>query len=227
MKFTKNKGFFLIGTIIVLAIYHVIIFVLPLERHKGYWVGYVFTVIAILLTSGVILFSLGREGIKSKFYGTPLVVIAHIYFTIQIICGFAEMILPENFYKYEILVNFIILGLCLVGLISTEAGKGEVLRVEEKINKKVFYIKSLEYDVGNLLVKITDESTKKMVKELAETIKYSDPMSSPQLASIENRIENKFFELSENVDDINAVKLFCGELQQLFVERNQKCKLLK
>jgi hypothetical protein len=54
-------------------------------------------------------------------------------------------------------------------------------------------------------------------------------MSSPQLATIENKIEAKTAGLTEAVDnaDGDAIKALCNELQQLFAERNRKCKILK
>jgi hypothetical protein len=70
---------------------------------------------------------------------------------------------------------------------------------------------------------------KKTLKELAEAIRYSDPMSSPQLAAIENKIEAKAAALGEAVEktDGDSIKTLCNELQQLFAERNRKCKILK
>ena len=64
------------------------------------------------------------------------------------------------------------------------------------------------------------------MKDLAEAIRYSDPMRSPQLAAIENKIEAKVSVLSETVD-ADSVKFLCAELQQLLAERNRKCKILK
>ena len=68
-----------------------------------------------------------------------------------------------------------------------------------------------------------------VLKELADTIQYSDPMSSPQLAAIENKIDVKATDLSQAVEksEGDAIKALCNELQQLFAERNRKCKILK
>ena len=99
---------------------------------------------------------------------------------------------------------------------------------KDRMQEKVFYIKSLQADVEGLLDRTSDDM-KKLLKDLAETIRYSDPMSSPQLAAIENKIEAKAAGLTEAVDraDGNAIKALCDELQQLFAERNRKCKVLK
>jgi hypothetical protein len=161
----------------------------------------------------------------------PLISAAWRYLVIQAIIGFIEMALgfiPIPL-KYGIALNTIILGGFLIGLFTVEAAKDEIERIDEKIKDKVFYIKSLQDDVDGLAGRAQEEPLKKTLKELAETIRYSDPMSSPQLAATENKIEAKAALLAEAVgnNDGDSVKALCEELQQLFAERNRKCKLLK
>ena len=228
MQFTKNKGMSLAAIVIILAVFNVISFVLPFERNESFWVGYSFVTLAILLTAAVALFALGREGIKSKFYGAPIVLVAWTYLVVQVIVGFLEMIIPGIPYQYLLVLNVIMLGVCLIGLIGVNMGKEEIERIDAKVNEKVFYIKFLQVDVEGMASRTTDDSLKKALKDLAETIRYSDPMSSPQLAAIENKIEIKVSSLGDCVNsDNNSANALIDELQQLFAERNRKCKMLK
>ena len=231
MKFTKNKSMFFIAVFILLAVYNVVVFVIPFNKGGGFWSGYGFSMLALLLTAAVSFYAFDREGLKSKFYGIPLMSVAWRYLVIQLAIGLAEMgldFIPIPF-QYGIAVDTILLGACLLGLITVEAAKEEIERIDEKIKEKVFYIKSLQVDVEGLAGRMSDDFLKKTLKDLAETIRYSDPMSSPQLAAIENKIEAKAAVLAEAVDnaDGDAIKALCNELQQLFAERNRKCKILK
>jgi len=228
MKITKNKGLFFTATFIILAVFNVIAFTIPFNRGGGFWTGYGFSMLALLLTAAVCLYAFDREGLRSKVYGVPLLSVVWRYLIVQLVIGILEMTLYFIPFQYGLALNTIILGICLIGLITVEASKEEIERIDEKIKEKVFYIKSLQVDVEGLLGKVPD-SLKKPLKDLAETIRYSDPMSSPQLAAIENKIEAKAAVLAEAVDNANgeAVKALCGELQQLFAERNRKCKVLK
>jgi len=231
MKITKNKGMFFIAAFIIIAIFNVIVFVIPFNKGGGFWTGYGFSMLAMLLTAAVAFYAFSREGLKSKVYGVPLISVVWSYFIIQLIIGLVEMVLdfiPIPF-QYEIAVNTILLGACLLGLITVEAAKDEIERIDTQVKEKVFYIKSLQADVEGLVGRVSDDSLKKMLKELVETIRYSDPMSSPQLAAIENKIEARAAALTEAVEklDGDAVKALCNELQQLFAERNRKCKILK
>jgi hypothetical protein len=231
MKFTKNKKMYFIAVLILLVIFNVVVFVIPFHRGGGFWTGYGFSMLAILITAAVSFYAFDKEGLKSKFYGIPLITVVWRYLVIQIILGLAEMILdfiPIPF-QFGIAANAILLGVCLLGLITVEAAKDEIARIDEKIKEKVFYIKSLQADVETLISRAQDDSLKKMLKDLVETIRYSDPMSNPQLAVIENKIEAKAAILAEAVGnaDGDSIKTLCNEMQQLFAERNRKCKLLK
>jgi len=230
MKLTKNKGMFFASIFIILAVFNVVVFVIPFNKGGGFWSGYGFSMLAILLSAAVSFYAFDREGLKSKFYGVPLISVAWLYLVIQVIVGLVEMgldFIPIPF-QYGIALNTILLGACLIGLFTVEASKEEIERIDAQVKEKVFYIKSLQADVEILIGKASDDM-KKMLKDLAETIRYSDPMSSPQLAAIENKIEAKAAGLTEAVDraDGNAIKALCDELQQLFAERNRKCKVLK
>lgn len=226
MRFTKNKGMSLAVVSIIMAVFNVAAFVIPFAKSGGFWVGYIFATLAILLTAAVGLFALGREGIKSKFYGVPLVLVVWPYLIVQVIVSLLEMAIPAIPFKYEIVLNFVLLAVCLIGFISASMGKEEIERIDAAVKEKVFYIKSLQVDVETLAVKTQDEPFKKALMALAETIKYSDPMSSPKLASLENIIEGKVRMLSDNADSESSIAI-CDELQQLLAERNRKCKIMK
>jgi len=231
MKLIKNKGMFFASIFIILAVYNVVVFVIPFNRGGGFWTGYGFSMLAMLLTAAVGFYAFDRETLKSKFYGIPLIYVVWRYLIIQLIIGFLEMVLdfiPIPF-QYGLVLNTILLGACLIGLFAVEAAKDEIERIDEKVKEKVFYIKSLQADIDCLVGRASDDFLKKLLKDLVEVIRYSDPMSSPQLAAIENKIEARSAVLTEAVEkaDGDTVKALCNDLQQLFAERNKKCKLLK
>ena len=235
MDMLKSKGKSLAKTylavvFIAIAVYNVVVFVIPFNRGGGFWTGYGFSMLAMLLTAVVSSYASGKEGIKSKVYGMPLIYVAWRYLIIQLVVGLLEIILQQYVpFKYSIALNTVLLGACLIGLITIETAKEEIERIDAKVKEKVFYIKSLQADIEGLIDRASDDSVKKILKDLAETIRYSDPMSSPQLATIENKIEAKAAALADIVGkaDADGAKTACNELQMLFAERNRKCKILK
>jgi len=228
MNPVKNKSMSLTVALIIVAIFNLVVFVIPFNRGGGFWSGYTFSMLAIVLTVLVSAYAFKHEGIKSKIYGLPLISLVWRYLIIQLILGLMQMFLdfiPVPF-QYGLVVNAILLGLCLIWLIAVETGKDEIIRIDEKVKEKTFYIKSLQIDVEGLAERTSDEPSKKARKDLAETIRYSDPMSNPQLATIENKIEIGIANLCKTTDSTGIMN-YCNELQQLLAERNRKCKVFK
>ncbi len=229
MNISKNKGLSLVITFIIFAVYNIIAFLLPNGKGGMFWIGYGFSMAAILLTAGVGFYTLERKGLKSKVYGVSLLSLVWSYLIAQLILGLLEMALPSIPFQYGIILNAILLGGCLIGLIAADIAIDEVERIDENVKKKVSYIKSLQTDIESLIGKNKDEVAKRALKDLAEAIRYSDPMSSSQLSAIENEIKVKAAGLTDAAAsvDSSAIISICGEMQQLVAERNRTCKTLK
>ena len=108
-------------------------------------------------------------------------------------------------------------------MISAGAGRNEIERVEAKVQKKAFYIRELQADIELLADNESDAAVKAALTQLAEKIRFSDPMSNEQLADLENKISIKAAELKTASSKLE----FITELNSLLDERNKKCKILK
>ena len=117
----------------------------------------------------------------------------------------------------------VIAGISAVCMISADAGRNEIERVEEKVQKKAFYIRELQADIELLADNESDAAAKTALTQLAEKIRYSDPMSNEQLADLENKISSKVAELKATSNKLEIIT----ELNSLLDERNKKCKILK
>ena len=183
-----------------------------------------FTAVAFALQIAIWKFAFkGTDTLKSKFLGIPLISVGITYLIIQIIAFVIFMALPLTASWIAIVVCALILGVSAICLIGTETGREEINRVEETVEKKVFYIKSLQVDVEILASAEIDTDTKTALTKLAEKIRFSDPMSNDVLADLEAEISAKVKELktAENKAGIITV------LDSLITERNKKAKLLK
>ena len=229
MNISKNKGLLLVITFIIFVVYNIIAFLLPNSQGGMFWTGYGFSMAAILLTAGVGFYTLGRKGLKSKVYGVSLLSLVWSYLIAQLIVGLLEMAFPSVPFQYGIILNAILLGACLIGLIAADIAIDEVQRIDENVKMKISYMKSLQTDIESLSGKTKDEAAKKALKDLGEAIRYSDPMSSSQLSAIENEIKVKLAGLTDAAAsfDSPAIVSICGEMQQLVAERNRTCKTIK
>ena len=184
--------------------------------------------LAIVITfigSGMVL----GKGPEKTFMGMPIAVVIWGYFILQTIIGLILMAASLMSYRAAILICVIPLLLACIAVIASVGGNQHIEAVTEHRKEKRFYIQSLLIDVEAIGKKTEDAGLRKIIRDLAEVIRFSDPMSSDKLAVLESKIESKAAELEELVanGDTPAAKGMCAEIGDLLIERNKKCKLLK
>lgn len=222
MKKNSTKGYVILG--ILFALVSIIAFAVPTVKTTTFWIAYVFTAAAFAAQIGIWKNALGKEGtLKSKFLGFPVVHIGIVYAIIQTVAFAMFLFVPTLPVWSAIVVCSVIAGISAVFMISADAGRDEIERVEAKVQKKVFYIRELQADIELLADNETNADVKTALTQLAEKIRFSDPMSSEQLADLENKISAKVLELKTAPNKVEIIT----ELNSLLDERNKKCKILK
>ena len=222
MKKNSTKGYVILG--ILFALVSIIAFAVPTAKTATFWIAYVFTAAAFAAQIGIWKTALGKaETLKSKFLGFPVVHIGIVYAVIQVIAFAVFMFVPTLPAWSAIVVCSVIAGISAVCMISADAGRDEIERVEAKVQKKVFYIRELQVDIELLADNESDAAVKTALTQLAEKIRFSDPMSNEQLADLENKISTKAAELKTATSKLEIIT----ELNSLLDERNKKCKILK
>ena len=222
MKKNSSKGYLILGILFILA--SVIVFAVPAAKTTAFWISYGFTVIAFAAQIIIWKAALGRsESLKSKFLGFPVVHIGIVYLVVQIIALIVFLFIPTLPIWSAVVACTMIAGVSAVCMIASDVGQSEIERVSAKVQEKTFYIKQLQVDVELLVGSETDTATKSALMQLAEKIRYSDPMSDGRLADIEDRITEKISELKTATDKTKII----NELNSLLGERNRKIKILK
>lgn len=222
MKKNSTKGYAILGTLFVLV--SVIAFAVPTMKTATFWIAYVFTVAAFAAQIVIWKTALGKDkALKSKFLGFPVIHIGIAYLIIQIAAFAVFMFVPTLSAWSAIVVCSVIAGISAVCMISAEAGRNEIERVEAKVQTKVFYIRELQADIELLADNESDADVKTALTQLAERIRFSDPMSNVQLADLENKISTKVAELKTASSKLEIIP----ELNSLLDERNKKCKIIK
>ena len=222
MKKNSTKGYVILG--ILFALISIIAFAVPTTKTVTFWIAYVFTAAAFAVQIGIWKTALGKEEtLKSKFLGFPVVHIGIVYALLQVIAFAVFMFVPTLPAWSAIVACSVIAGISAVCMISADAGRNEIERVEAKIQKRVFYIRELQADIELLADNETDATVKTALSQLAEKIRFSDPMSTEQLADLENKITVKVAELKTTTNKMEIIT----ELISLLDERNKKCMILK
>lgn len=222
MKKNGTKGYVILG--ILFALISIIAFAVPTVKTAAFWITYVFTAAAFAAQIVIWKTALGKgETLKSKFLGFPVVHIGVVYTAIQVIAFAVFMFVPTLPTWSAIVVCSAIAGVSAVCMISADAGRNEIERVEAKVQKKVFYIRELQAAIELLADNESDAAVKTALSQLAEKIHFSDPMGNEQLADLENKISTKVAELKTTSSKLEIIT----ELNSLLDERNKKIKILK
>lgn len=221
MKKNSTKGYVILG--VLFALVSIIAFAVPFIKTATFWIAYVFTAVAFAAQIIIWNKALGKDELKSKFLGFPVVHIGIAYAIIQTVALAVFLFVPTLPAWSTIVACSIIAGVSAVGMISVGVVRNEIERVEANVQKKVFYIQELQADVELLAAAETDADTKAALTRLAEKIRFSDPMSNERLADLENKISTKVLELKTAVNKVEITT----ELTSLLDERNKKCKILK
>lgn len=140
----KNKGLAYAALLITFILFNIIAFVVPTEKTATFWIAYAFSFVAFILQIAVwnIAFR-GTKTLKSKFLGISLIAVSSIYFSVQIAAFVIFMVFPTIAGWVAVIACSLILGVSLICLIGTEVARDEIVRVESKVEKKVFYRLSL------------------------------------------------------------------------------------
>lgn len=222
MKKNSTKGYLILGILFLLV--SIIAFVIPTVKNTAFWIAYAFTTIAFAAQIGIWKVAFGREDtLKSKFLGFPVVHVGIVYLIVQTITFAVFMFTPTLPTWSAVVACSCVAGISAICMIASDIGRTEIERIEVKVQQKVFYIKSLQVDLEMLADTEPDADIKKALRQLAEKIRFSDPMSSGQLSTLEGNIVSKVNELKTASNKMALI----SELNTLLVERNKKCKLLK
>lgn len=220
-----------IGLGVLLILYILVAFLIPFVHTATFWVSFVFTLVAFgVVAASMYIAFIKNPDAKSRFYGFPIAKIGVIYGAVQLIAGLVFMALAAWVPAWiAVLVYAIALGAAVIGLISAEAVVEEIHVQDAKLKKDVSLMRALQSKVNQMAAQCDNPDAAAAVKQFAEEMRYSDPVSSEALSEIEADLNAAVDELQSAIvdGDSAATKQLCRKASALLAERNRLCKLNK
>lgn len=219
---------------IILVVFSVIVFVIPFRKGGTFWVAYTSELLAITLQIPV--FKLAYDNAKdlnSKILGFPVFRVGYIYLVIQTIASMILFVLGGIFERFPIWVSLticmIILAVAVICSIAADIAREEIEKIEEVQKIDTEFIKLMRVKSQNLMNENSNKTIAKLLEDLAEKFKYSDPVSSKNTASSETKIDIMLSELEAavNSNEADKAEIICGKIITLIDNRNNICKLNK
>ncbi len=232
-KKINNKMLVSFLPVIIFLVYTVITFIIwGDDKETGFWLGWTFSLIATIIMMVLPYFATkngkGKE-VKSILDKFSIYYVTTIYFGAQLLLGLFCMILNEGPVSLLAILEIVLHAVYLFFVINAFMATNIVSDLEEEQKVKVYFVKSIASDLSLVAKKVQDKELKKKVEKIAEIAKFSDPMSNPSLAGLEATISTKVEELKDAVDEgkTEGISEIVDKIEEKFLERNEKCKLLK
>lgn len=229
MKKDTMRG--VVGLSVLLILYILIAFLIPFAKTATFWVSFVFTLIAFCVVAASIYIAFVKKpDAKSRFYGFPIARIGIIYGIAQLVAGLLLMALGKWVPVWlAVLMYAIMLGAAVIGLISADAVAEQIHAQDAKLKKDVAAMRAIQSKLSVLPGQCEDPVTAKCLTQLAEEIRFSDPVSSEATQETEADLNALTDELQKAVleNDTAAAQNLCKRCQAVLMERNRLCKLEK
>lgn len=230
----KIFKFYLAMWAVLLALFNVIAFVSAgwegQEKYTAsFWIGYVFISLAFIGQLVCAYLALREDDVKKLFYNIPLVTISYTGLILSFICGGLCMLISTLPYWLGVILCAAVLAFTAIAVIKAAAAAELVSETDEKLKVSTAFMKTLIAEAAGIAAKAQTEESKSACKKVYEALRYSDPMSSEELADIENEIAKKLREIKTAVEAENGESLseLTEQALMLIKERNDRCKLLK
>lgn len=231
----KSVGIYSAMWAICLAVFNVIVFVIPREiggvdRLDGsFWVGYCFITLAFFGQLVCAIVALMAENQKKLFYNIPLISISYGGLVTMLCVGSVFMAVPVLPEWIGVIACFCVVAFHAVAVIKAAAAADIASDIDEAVRIQTFFVKDLALDAQNLVTAATSDAVRAEAKRVYEAVRYSDPVSTAALHTLERQMEGQFAAFADAVaaDDAELAKKTADAFVALAVKREQKCKMMK
>lgn len=224
MGFNRKKGISTVAALLILTIFNIAAFLLPVSHGIAFWIGYSFVTLSIILFLVSILFLFHLDDNVQTFFKLPLAVIAWFYLLVQLTVGLWQMIVSAS-YLTALIIDCCLAGFFIIVVLTSKAAGEAIQKQEEQITEKVFFVQNMQLLLCD--IKPEDYELSQKVNLLIEDFKFSDPMSHSMLGELEKKIEEKITILKLTIYDKEKALTEIACISDLLKERNQKCKMFK
>lgn len=220
----------LIGFLLVCALLNVILFLTVDEARlesSVFWMAWAFAFPWNLLAA--VLIFLWTAKVDALIKVPVAQIISYAAFAVYLVLGLIFMYFPIEKITFPLILELIVtVAYILIAMYSVYAA-GYIAENQKKTKQKVLYIRMLQADVLDCVALTEDAATRTALNDLAESVRFSDPMSHPALAGIEGELSSTVSGIAAALregDTGRAAQLIAAAKTQL-ESRNKRCIMLK
>ena len=126
--------------------------------------------------------------------------------------------------QWFILLHIILLAVCSITLILMKSGKEIIDARQAEVKEKTAALRFVQADVQAVMRKFPEYE--KDLRQVADALRYSDPMSHSSLAIYEEQIQREILAM-DNAEESARIPERCAELLRRIADRNTRVKMMK
>ena len=126
--------------------------------------------------------------------------------------------------RWFILLHIILLAVCAITLILMKSGKEIIDARQVAVKEKTAALRFAQADMQSIMRKFPEYE--KDLRQVADALRYSDPMSHSSLAVYEEQIQRGITEM-DNPEESARIPERCAELLRRIADRNTRVKMMK
>ena len=220
---TSGKQNSIILIAVIMAVIVTAVF-LVVEVTAVFVTAYIFALIGIAAFCGGNLYMLSSPNSYPWVAAFPMRIWS--YLIVELILS-AVFVLAENLFAWSIpiqwfiLLHIILLAICLITLIMIKGGKEIIDRRGEEVKQKVTALRFMQADIESMIQKFPNHE--KDLRQVADALRYSDPMSHPSLSVYEEQIQRGIISIGDGANIPDK----CAELLRQIADRNARVKMMK
>ena len=231
IKMKNNYKFYVIGWTVLYIAFNFVVFLFGggvengMKYSPSFWIGYSFISLSFIANLMVSYFVFKDGSNVKTLYNLPAIKASFIELIISFVVGGLFMVIPVLPYWVGIIICWIIFALRIIPFLKARYAAEAVEDIDKKIEKQTDFMKGLIIEAERLISAASEEMVKDCEK-VYETLRYSDPVSSPAVKEAEKDLERKFEKFSEAVSakDVEKASVLGKETIAIAERRNAECK---
>lgn len=215
---------------LVFIIYSMGMFLFCSPKNATMWIGYGFSVLAFLLTGGVMWWKLPDPmDAKDLFYQAPTLWLCAGYDAAAVVISILAAALRGFAIKWVILVELAAAALFIIAITFSIVSSAKLLAMRADTAEKAIDLRALESRLKTIAGRVSDGELAEKISRLAEDVRFSDLAAGESVQALDRVFYQAVSELEQTASagDTQAALAQVRELDIQLKERNRKCRLAR
>ncbi len=226
----EKKKIFCIEFLLVLILYSLVICLVPLIHSITFWIAFILSIIEYIIAGIMLIFTADTKDRNSeKIFDLIKIRNTFIYLIVQLIFNIFSMCYGKFPIWCIVIVNLVFIATLIITTYIFVYIKKYTTEFDQGVQEKVRNKKKKLVEIEQLQNIAVDYELRKSISKLIEILKYSDPISTPEVEDLEQKIEINLTVLKNLIDQgkEDDAQNCCNDLIAAVQERNNLCEIYK